>query len=323
MARQRGEGMLWQRGETWWIQFYVNGQRVRMSTETADPDKAKHMLKEKLARVTLGEPLVARAGRVTFAELRRDLLAHYEATGHRDLEEAGWRLAHLDRAFGRERAQQITGPAITRYIVTRQGEGAANGTINRELGVLLRMLRLGVEHGKVVRVPIVHKPKEAAPRAGFFEADAFVAVRGRLPLDLQVAVSLAYVLGWRTQSEVLTLELRQVDLAAGTIRLDVGSTKNDDGRVVYLTPDLAELLAAHIARVQALGRELKRVIRWLFPHFPTAHVRKALVGTQRRDFRKAWATACTDAGHPGMLRHDFRRTAVRNMVNRSIPERGR
>jgi hypothetical protein len=119
--------------------------------------------------------------------------ARNQASGARDLEEAGWRLKHLDRTFRWARASLITAAAITRYIVQRQSEQAANGTINREVAVLLRMLRLGLERGKVARVPIVHKPKEAAPRAGFFEADAFGAVRGHLPHDLQMAVTMAWV----------------------------------------------------------------------------------------------------------------------------------
>ena len=50
------------------------------------------------------------------------------------------------------------------------------------------------------------------------------------------AVALAYAFGWRTQSEVLTLERRQLDLEAETLRLEPGKTKNDDGgRVVYLS----------------------------------------------------------------------------------------
>jgi len=118
------------------------------------------------------------------------------------------------------------------------------------------------------------------------------------------------------QSEVLPLESRPLDLAAGTLRLDPGSTKNDDGRVVYLTPALTEILTAHVERVQGLGRALGRVIKWLFPHFSKPHR-----GAQRQDFHRAWKTASDRAGYAGMLRHDFRRTAVRNTVNRGIAER--
>ena len=49
-------------------------------------------------------------------------------------------------------------------------------------------------------------------------------------------MTIAYTYGCRMQSEVLSLQLAQIDLKAGTLRLDPGQTRNDDARVVYLTP---------------------------------------------------------------------------------------
>ena len=40
------------------------------------------------------------------------------------------------------------------------------------------------------------------------------------------------------RSEVLRLTWLQVDLEAGTVRLEVGTTKNKDGRLIYLTEEL-------------------------------------------------------------------------------------
>ncbi len=94
--------------------------------------------------------------------------------------------------------------------------------------------------------------EEAPPRSGFFEREQYEAVRRHLPADLHVAVTIAYTFGWRMKSEVLSLELRQVDLEAGTIRLDPGTTKNDEGRLMYLTPELQGMLREQGGRVMTL-----------------------------------------------------------------------
>ncbi len=304
------------RSSVWWAKYYVNGRPIRESTGTAKESEAKRFLKEREGRVATGAPVLPRADRVRYDEVAGDLRQHYASTGSRNLVEAGTRFKHLDAFFTGKRIAGIGAAEITKYVVARQAKGAANGTINRELAVLSRMLRLAYENGKLLRLPVMRKPKEAPPRQGFFEADQYESVRRRLRPDLQLVTAIEYTFGWRAQSEVLTLERRQVDLDAGTIRLDPGTTKNDDGRVVYMTPEVKTMVAAQIERVRALERKTGRIVPFLFPHLTGRRQGQRIV-----DFRKAWTTACRRAGVPGRLRHDFRRTAVRNMVNRGVSER--
>lgn len=81
--------------------------------------------------------------------------------------------------------------------------------------------------------------------------------------------------------EVLVLGLREVDLEAGTIRLDPGATKNDEGRVVYLTPELQGILREQVGRVMALMGERGAAIPYLFPHLSGRFAEQRI-----QDFRK-------------------------------------
>jgi integrase len=302
----------------YWVKYYVNGRAIRESTRTDDKEAAKRTLKTKEGAAASGQPILPRVDRIRYEDVAEDLRTHYK-TARDDHAVPRWAkaaLAQLDRFFTGWRVATI-GPAVaTEYVARRQGEGAANATANRELAVLGRMLRLAYEQGKLARLPVIRKLKESAPREGFFERAQYEAVRRRLKPDLQAAVAIAYRFGWRVQ-EILGLERRQVDLEAGTLRLDPGTTKNDEGRLVYLTPELGRLLGEQLERVRAVERQTGRIIPFLFPYLSG----RRRAGQRRRDFRKAWAKACEKAKVPGRLRHDLRRTAVRNLVNAGVPEK--
>jgi hypothetical protein len=312
-----------------WMKYAVNGRPVRESTGTQNPKEAERILKSREGRAAEGRAVVPRVDRMRYDTLRDDLLAHYQTTKRRKVAEVEDRFAHLDRFFGGRRAVDITPDLITAYVAKRQGErthllepdGAtrrltSNRTINLELALLKRMFRLAVKHEKALRVPPIEMLEEPPAREGFFEDHQFTRVQSRFPEDLQVAVAIAQTFGWRLKSEVFPLERKHLDLAVGTLRLDVGTTKNKDGRIVYLTPELRAMLAAQLARVDQLSRRLGRIVPFLFPH-----LEGRLAGTRRKGMRARWRTVCRDEGL-NRIPHDTRRTAVRNLeragVSRSV-----
>jgi integrase len=64
-----------------------------------------------------------------------------------------------------------------------------------------------------------------------------------------------------------------------------------------------------LTQQKSLNRRPGRIIPWLFHRD----------GKPIKDFRWVWASACKNAGVPGRIPHDFRRTAVRNLERAGVP----
>jgi len=80
--------------------------------------------------------------------------------------------------------------------------------------------------------------------------------------------------------------------------------------VFPFTAELRQLLEEQLAYTRQIERERGVIIPFVFHR----------AGQPIRSFYAAWRTACEKAGVPGRIPHDFRRTAVRNLVRAGVPD---
>ena len=172
--------------------------------------------------------------------------------------------------------------------------------------------------GKPIVRPYIPLLQEHNERKGFFEPQQAASVQRHLPEHMRGIAAFAFETGWRTPSEILPLEWRQVDLKQGEVRLDVGATKNGEGRVFPITIELRRILDVQQQIAETVKREYGTIPRHVFCYMRSA---KAGQGVTEGGYNKAWRKARIAAGCPGRIPHDFRRTAVRNLVRAGIPER--
>lgn len=337
--RPRQKGGVFQNGSaTWWIKFSDRGIPRRENSQSTDRRVAEKLLLRRLAEVATVTYIPRENIRVD--ELINDLLEEHKVNGRKSTSdaEARWRL-HLLPFLTRRRATDVTTDLVRRYIGLRQQEGAENATINRELSLLKRAFNLAREctPPKVRIVPYIPMLKESNVRKGFVEWEQYDRLAGecaQVGLWMRALVEVGSTYGWR-HAELAFLRVGQLSLIAGSIRLDPGTTKNDEGREVVMTKPIRELL---MQCVQGKG--------------PDDYVFTRDDGRPVRDFRGTWAKVCCAAGlgelvcpkceqapdeghcnacsrkwkrndlkYVGLIFHDLRRTAVRNMVRAGVPER--
>jgi len=321
-----------------------DGKRHEECTGSDRKKDAIDLLRRKEGDIVRGLPVTPKMDRLTFDEAATDGLNDYRTNGKRSLVVFERRITkHLMPVFGKRRMSTITTSDIRAYVHERQtvpsvlvrkgqravGERvavaevrrcASNAQINRELAILKRVFNLAIQAGKLLAKPHIPMLRESSPRSGFFEPEQYRAVLRHLPEEVRPIIEFAYITGWRIASEVLPLQWKQVDFAAGEVRLDAGTTKNGDGRIFPFTEALRALLDRLHQQHVAL-RKAGRVEPHVFVRMVAEGRGGPLVPRRILSFNKAWKTACAKAGCPGRLPHDLRRTAVRNFVRKGIPER--
>jgi integrase len=316
----------------WYISYYHHGRRVRESTGTDNFRIAQQKLNRKLGQMAEGTFVGPHVERIRVKELAEPFLRDQTINERKGQKHAKRRWEkHLEPFFGERRVIDVGTDVLNKYVDERLKQGAGNANINREIAALRRMFRLGYysKPQKVATLPKFPRLTEPAARKGFVEPHQYGALAAHASqLWLRAMFEVYYTYGWR-KGELRDMRVRQVDFDADVIRLDVGSTKNKEGREVAMT-----------SAVRTLLRECandKQPQEFLFTREN---------GTPVKDFRKAWQSLCVQAGlgsfvcksceitvtstkcqcgsrriaYRGLIRHDLRRTAARNLRRAGVPE---
>lgn len=333
--RERGTGSIYRQPgcTTWTIKYHRNGRAVRESTGLTNYQAARQKLNQRLNEVARGTFVGLKLERIMVEELADDFLRDQRINARKSASHAESRWEnHLKGFFGNLRVAEVTSSTIAKYVDERMSQGAENATINRELAALKRMFRLGyfATPAKVFRLPAFPRLEENNTRSGFLEDEQYQRLaEAASELWLRAFVEASFTYGWRKR-ELLDLRVRQVDLAARTIRLDPGSTKNRDGREATMTANLHALIGECV-------RDKK----------PDDYVFTRANGRPVKDLRDAWQKLCIAAGvgrmicrqcgepvagekcdrcklsdlkYSGLIVHDTRRTAARNLRRAGVAE---
>jgi integrase len=253
-----------------------------------------------------------------YEALRAGLLANYNEQGKRSLQslangsETIWGLKPLDDFFKGMSAAQITPESARAFMRKRKAKNLSNDTINGSLRLLLRMLMIAHEDGKIHSVPKIRMLPNSPARKGFLPPESFDKLIAELPANLKPLVTFLYRPGVRL-GEAKQIEWSQVQWSDGgddaLIVLEDEQAKNGDPRIIPLTdPELLRML-----------REPKKEEGPVF---------------DATNLRRAWRKACVAAGlgtltkiddkldsiYTGLIIHDLRRSAVRNMMNAGVGE---
>ena len=112
---KRGSGTVYNRGNVWWVQYYINGVPVLESSGQYDKTAAENFLKQRQGDVAAGR--IVGPSKATIADLCDLVVQDYQIRRLRDLAGVQWRLnAHVLPHVGSLSVARFGSAQVKRYI---------------------------------------------------------------------------------------------------------------------------------------------------------------------------------------------------------------
>ena len=297
------------KSKNWSYKFTWNGELIRASTKQTNKRVAAQMEAAHKTSLAKGEVGIRERKPIptlkAFAE--NDFLPYVCSTFAAKVKtksyyENGVKNLLAHDKLANESLDAITSEKVAGYVAKRQGAGLQVASINRELEVLRRMLKLATDWGKVDKVlPKVsmlsgerHRERVLSPNeeARYFEAAMADAMKHHAePLLLRDVAAILMDCGLRPEE---CFRLRWAEVRDGAIHILHGKTENAR-RGIPMTPRVVAMLEMRRTTVRG---------EWVFPAATkSGHVEKS-------SLKKQHSRACREAGIDRFPLYTFRHTCL-------------
>jgi excisionase family DNA binding protein len=290
-------------GERFYIDFQVNGKRVREVVKLARTRAdAVNALNAKADTFRQASGFKLELPKLTFAEMGKLYLEKY-ALNKRSLKSTDVPfLKSLCKSFGPLKLRDVTPEKIEVYRSQRLAAGLKPCSVNRQASCLRKVFNVAIAWGYTAENPV--------KKIRFFSEKENIRERVLSPVEevkllescsgyLRSMVFLALHSGMR-RGEIFQLRWEDVDLEAAALR--VIRSKSGKPRVISIN---SELLSELRTSRSAAGAD-----EFVFLNPAT--------GRPYVDVKRAFHVACTAAGIVGLRFHDLRHTFATRLVKRGV-----
>ena len=300
-------GTLYRRpgSKQWMMGVVVAGRQHCKSAHTSNKRLARKMLSRWETEVFEGRYYLPSSNPPIFEDYAKEFLGSVQHPNTRRRYASS--VEKLNKPFAATRISDITGDGIKEYKRARLAEGVEAATINHDIRVLRRMMRLAERKRLIRRSPLldVEPLKERSQRTPhivtFEEEERILSVA--VPY-MRMLVVLILETGMRSHIEALSLLWEAIDFVNDTIRVRKSKTRAGIRNIPLSARCKAELLRWR----KLFGPEFSPFV---FPNMRTP--------TQPlKDVRQTWEKTLRDAKLPRFVLYNLRHSHASRLMSGGV-----
>jgi integrase len=294
------------RGSTWWMDYMVDGKQRCESCRTANKRLARKILNLRLAEIVEGRFQLPKSNPPRLEPFSQQFL---ESVSHENTRKRyASSVAALLEHFGDARLTELSLDRIEGFKETRLAAKVRSATVNRDLAVLRRMLKIAERKRLISRasLPVIEMLEERKERRQphiltFDEEKRVLAVA---PDNIRTIVILILETGLRSGREALALKWTDIDFEQGSIQIRQSKSLAGVRNVPMSNRCKTELLRWR----NLLGPDFSEYV-FANPQQPKKHL---------VDFRRAWPKALKAAGLEYFWLYDLRHTFASRLTEAGV-----